>query len=117
MNRKKSLMIAMKRTKKVFDKELAEYYKTKKSKPKDTYDQFIKSLDKNGTESKKIFYDEVKKNGYNAVLDQHDVNYSWMQATKPLIVMDAVNTLGDLKVKDVDTKEITRSLKRLGVFN
>lgn len=105
------------KNKKVFDKEIAEYYKTKKSKPKESYDQFIKSLDKNGTESKKIFYEAVKKEGYNAVLDQHDVDYSWMQATKPLIVMDAVNTLGDLKVKDVDTKEITKSLKRLGIFN
>lgn len=103
--------------KEVFDKDLTDYYKTKKSKPKEPYDQFIKSLDKNGTESKKLFYDAVKNKGYNAILDQHDVDYSWMQATKPLIIMDAVNTLGDMNVKDVNTKEITKSLKKLGIFN
>lgn len=105
-----------KSNKKVFDKELSEYYTNKKSKPKDAYDQFIKSLDKNGTQSKKIFYDAVKKQGYNAVLDSHDIDYSWMQASRPLIVMDAVNTLGNMKVSEVDTKEITDSLKRLGVL-
>lgn len=102
--------------KKIFDSEIENYYKTKKSRPEGTYDQFIKSLDKQGTKSKKLFYDAMKKAGYNAVLDSHDINYSWMQASRPLIVMDAVNTLGNMKVDEVDNKAIYESLKRLGVF-
>lgn len=105
-----------KANKKVFDKELSEYYVNKKSKPTDAYNQFIKSLDKNGTQSKKIFYDAVKKQGYNAILDSHDIDYSWMQASRPLIVMDAINTLGNMKVSEVNNKEITESLKRLGIL-
>lgn len=105
-----------KANKKVFDADLDKYYQNNRSKPKDTYDQFIKSLDKNGTQSKKLFYDAIKKQGFNAVLDSHDIDYSWMQASRPLIVMDALNTLGNMKVSEVDNKEITNSLKRLGVL-
>lgn len=63
-----------------------------------------------------MFYDEMRKNGYNAVLDQHDVTGSWMQAQRPLIVMDAINTLGDIKIRDVKDIDIKKSFKRLNII-
>jgi PP-loop superfamily ATP-utilizing enzyme len=73
---------------------------------------FIKTLDKSG-ESKQLFYHAIKEAGYNAVLDQHDVSDSWMQASRPLIIMNALNTLGDMKVSDISSKEIEQALKDL----
>ena len=58
----------------------------------------------------------MKKNGYNAVLDQHDVDYSWMGAYKPLIVMNASDTFGDFKSKDVKDDDIRSSIKRLSGY-
>ena len=99
----------------VFERDLQDYYSKHKNKPSDKYDAFIKSLDGKG-ESKSIFYQAMKDQGYNAVLDQHDVNESWMAAKRPLIVMDALNTLGDMKVKDISNDDIVDSLKKLGVM-
>lgn len=100
------------KNKSVFDKDLASYYSKDAPNSNDVYDKFIKSLDKSG-ESKRLFYQAMKESGYNAVLDQHDVNDSWMQASCPLIVMDALNTLGDMKVTDISNKQIEDALKRL----
>ncbi len=100
------------KNKSVFDKDLASYYSKDTPNSNDVYDKFIKSLDKSG-ESKRLFYKAMKESGYNAVLDQHDVNDSWMQASRPLIVMDALNTLGDMKVTNISNKQIEDALKRL----
>lgn len=100
--------------KELFNQELDKYYANKTHRPKSNYDAFIKSLDSKG-ESKKIFYDYLKKNGYNAVLDDHDITESWMNAYKPLIIMDCMNTIGDLKVSQIKDSDIEESLRRLGV--
>lgn len=105
-----------KTNKDVFERDLDDYYSKNKTRPKDTYDAFIKTLDTKSSESKSKFYSEIKRNGYNAVLDQHDVTGSWMQAQRPLIVMDAVNTLGDIKIRDINDADIIDSLKRLDVI-
>lgn len=107
---------AYKANKETFDNDLNEYYSKGGTKPKDTYDAFIKTLDAKSSESKSKFYEEMKKNGYNAVLDQHDVTGSWMQASRPLIVMDAINTLGDIKIRDINDNDIKKSLKRLDII-
>lgn len=107
---------AYNKNKNSFEADLKAYYEDRgKKRPKDSYEAFIKSLDKTGN-SKKIFYDFMRKNGYNAVLDQHDVDHSWMFAQKPLIVMDALNTLSDMKVSEVDDNKIKKSLKKLGII-
>lgn len=98
--------------KSVFDGDIASYYAKEPPNSKDTYDMFIKSLDKSG-ESKRLFYQAMQKSGYNAVLDQHDITDSWMQASRPLIVMNALNTLGDMKVKNISNKQIEEALRRL----
>ena len=48
--------------------------------------------------------------------EQNDVTGSWMQAQRPLIVMDALNTLGDIKINDISDADIIESLKRLEVI-
>lgn len=102
-----------KSNKDLIDSDLNSYYDHHKNRPSDTYDAFIKSLDES-SKSKSVFYDEMKKNGYNAVLDQHDVTTSWMGAYKPLIVMDALNTFGDFKVNDISNDDVRESIKKLG---
>lgn len=105
-----------KTNKETFDRDINDYYSKGERRPKDTYDAFIRTLDAKSSESKSKFYDEMKKNGYNAVLDQHDVTDSWMQAQRPLIVMDAINTLGDIKIRDVHNADIVKSLECLEVI-
>lgn len=100
--------------KKVFDDDIREYYKKGNKNSTDVYDMFMKSLDKSGQQSKTLFYEALRKAGYNAVLDQHDVDNSWMGASHPLIVMDAVNTLGEMHVSDISDDDIKKSLKWLG---
>lgn len=108
---------AYKSNRDTFERDLNDYYSAKnKTRPNDSYDAFIKTLDGKASESKTKFYSEMKNSGYNAVLDQHDVTGSWMQAQRPLIIMDAVNTLGEMKVRDVKDVDIIRSLKRLDVI-
>ena len=93
---------------------LDKYYDKSKNKEYDKsnpYDYFIKSLDQ-VSDSKKAFYDRLKDEGYNAVLDVHDITGSWMNAKKPLIVMDALYMFGDMKVHDITDKELNDSLKK-----
>ncbi len=100
------------KNKKLFDRDIKQYYSKEKMNSNDLYDKFIKTLDKS-SEAKKIFYEALKSNGYNAVLDQHDVDNSWMCASRPLIIMDASYMLSNLNSKVVDNNEIKKALKNL----
>lgn len=102
--------------KEVFDADIKEYYKKGNTNSTDMYDMFMKSLDKSGQQSKSLFYTAMKEAGYNAVLDQHDVDNSWMGASRPLIIMDAVNMLGDMRVSDIHNEDIRKSLSYLGLI-
>lgn len=95
-------------------KDLNDYYKNDKkyANAQDAYNDFIKSLDKPSS-SKKEFFNKLKDNGYNAVLDIHDVTDTWIQAKKPLIVIDAIDMLGDLKVSEVTNDRINESIDYL----
>lgn len=79
---------------------------------KELYDQFINSVEST-SESQKRFYSILKQKGYNAVLDEHDVTGSWMQAQRPLIIMDAVNTIGSFKVSELEAQDMQKALDRL----
>lgn len=79
---------------------------------KDIYDQFINAAER-PSKSQKKFYDELKKRGYNAVLDEHDITGSWMQAQKPLIIMDTLSTLGNFKVSDLTENSMREALDRV----
>lgn len=60
--------------------------------------------------ARKEFYRMLKNKGYNAVLDEHDVTGSWMQAEKPLIIMNALHAIGDFKVEDLSNKKLEQAL-------
>ena len=99
--------------KKQVDTDLKNYYETKNKHydKKDPYDDFIKALDRPSI-SKKYFYNAVKNAGYNAVLDVHDITGSWMNSKRPLIVMNALNEFGNMKVKDISDMDLNASLKK-----
>lgn len=103
------------KNKKVFDEDIRKNTEKNSKNSKDPYDMFIKTLNKKH-KSKDMFYSELRKNGYNAVLDQHDVSDSWMQASRPLILMDALNDIGDIKIRKITDKDIRKSLKKLGIL-
>lgn len=102
------------------NKALSEYmdsfYKTKeKERPsdeKDEYIDFTESLEKTSN-IQTGFYNLLRKEGYNAILDEHDRLGSWMQAKRPLILMDAINTIGNIKIKDISREDIILSLEQL----
>lgn len=77
--------------------------------PKELYAQFMNSLE-NKSLARKEFYRSLEKAGYNAVLDEHDVTGSWMQAEKPLIIMNALHTIGDFKVESLTNKKLEKAL-------
>lgn len=76
---------------------------------KELYTQFMNSLE-NKSLARKEFYRSLEKAGYNAVLDEHDVTGSWMQAEKPLIIMNALHTIGDFKVESLTNKKLEKAL-------
>lgn len=76
---------------------------------KELYTQFMNSIE-NKSLARKEFYRMLKNKGYNAVLDEHDVTGSWMQAEKPLIIMNALHTIGDFKVEDLSNQKLEQAL-------
>lgn len=98
--------------KKQIERDLDNYKsKNKKYDKNDPYDYFIKSLDQ-PSESKKAFYNKLKEKGYNAVLDVHDITGSWMNAKRPLILMEAQNFVDEMKVHNITDEEINKSLNK-----
>lgn len=85
--------------------------KDAKNDPEKLYDLFMNSLEK-PSDSQGIFYSELKSLGFNGVLDEHDITGSWMQGKKPIIIMDAMNTVGDLKISQVNTERIVDAMDK-----
>lgn len=83
-----------------------------KSDTKELYDQFINAAERSSI-SQKEFYKTLKSKGYNAVIDEHDITGSWMQAQKPLIIMDTMNTIGNISVEKLDVNDMLAALDRL----
>ena len=102
--------------KETFDQYMNQFYKSKgKQRPtdeKEEYIDFTESLEKS-SDVQKQFYNSLKEKGYNAVLDEHDRLGSWMQAKRPLIIMDALDVVGDVKVQDISKEEIVLNLETL----
>lgn len=108
----------LKENRKQVESDISDWLKEKgktvsvKTDTKDLYDQFINAAERSSN-SQKAFYSLLKSKGYNAVLDEHDITGSWMQAQKPLIIMDTMNTIGDLKVSSLNVSDLTDALDRL----
>ena len=100
-----------------FKNYMESFYKSKgrNMRPKsdeEEYVDFIESLE-NSSEIQKSFYNQLKKNGYNAVLDEHDRLGSWMQAKKPLILMDALDVVSDMKIDEISREDVVLGLRKL----
>lgn len=91
------------------DKDLKKWASEKNKKLADVYDDFMNSLEKSSN-SQKMFYDELRKRGYNAVLDEHDIEGSWIQGSSPLIIMDQLTTIGDFEIKNLNTTRLKKAL-------
>lgn len=79
------------------------------SKNEDLYEHFMNSIEK-ASSSQKAFYAYLKKSGYNAVLDEHDITGSWMQGEKPLIIMNPLSSIGSIKVEDLTPQSMEKAL-------
>lgn len=75
------------------------------------YDLFMNSVEK-PSNSQSNFYKRLRAEGYNGVLDDHDITGSWMQGRKPIILMDALNTVGDIKITDISKQDMIESLNK-----
>lgn len=75
------------------------------------YDLFMNSIER-PSESQKIFYNKLKENGFNGVRDEHDVTGSWMQGQKPIVIMDALNTVGNVKISDITNADMVEALEK-----
>lgn len=108
----------MKQNRKQIESDISDWLKEKGKSPnvktdsKELYDQFINSVERSSTSQKK-FYELLKSNGYNAVLDEHDITGSWMQAQRPLIIMDTMSIIGNVKVSNLNVKDLENALDRL----
>lgn len=77
----------------------------------DAYIEFTNSFESK-SDSKELFYSQLKSKGYNTVLDEHDRVGSWMQGEKPLIVMDQKKTLGKFEVQPVTNNAMADAYRR-----
>ena len=56
----------------------------------------------------KEYRTELKKRGYNALVDDNDARNSVMGGKVPLIILDEMEILGDMKVKDITSESIIK---------
>lgn len=73
-----------------------------------TYMDFINSLESSSA-SRTWFYNELKQQGFNSVLDEHD-RESWIQGKQPIIIMEILEVVGDVKINEVTTDRINQAL-------
>lgn len=81
---------------------------------KDGYWLFNMGLTFQGNLDKKIYRDylnEVKARGYNALVDDNDSRKSTMNGKVPLIILDELAMLGDMKVKDITKESVLQDYK------
>lgn len=94
---------------------------TKSTIQKELYDGFIrgvsysfnKDFHKNMKEVYADYYRTLKEKGYNSLLDDNDTRLSYMMASKPLIILDILNTVGNFTLKELSPDDIYDNLKYL----
>lgn len=78
------------------------------------YNLFMTYINEIKGNSVNIFNFYLKKEGYNAILDYHDIDLSWIQAKSPLYLLNAEDFVGIHKVIKIDRDDIKASLKEIG---
>lgn len=61
-------------------------------------------------EAYKEFGNLLQQRGYNAVLDENDVTGSYMLANKPIILLDVLNKVGSIRIRELNDTEIYRNM-------
>ena len=80
------------------------------------YDLFMKYINKIKGDSINVFNFYLQREGYNTILDYHDIDLSWIQAKAPLYLLNAENFVEIHKVIKIDRDDIKASLKEIGDF-
>lgn len=75
----------------------------------DGYWLFNMGITLQGNLGKKIYKDyfnEIAQRGYNALVDDNDSRKSTMNGKVPLIILDELSMLGDMKVRDITNESV-----------
>ena len=93
--------------------EFIKKYKAKKSQDclDEAYLQFASTMMKD-TETKKAFFNDLKRQGYNAIVDDNDSNFGRGMTRSPVIMFDSSN-VRQTKSERVSAKEIEYNYDRL----
>lgn len=90
---------------------------TKANLQKDAYRTFIegygapsKGFSENYYTVYEKFGDFLMSKGYNALLDENDIHGSYMQTSKPLILLDTLNTVGNVSLKELKLQDIYNNM-------
>lgn len=72
-----------------------------------SYEYFVETLSKADTSAKKIFFDSLKEEGYNAIVDDWDAKFGQGVTKTPMIVLepDALKLKKSKSISDKDAKE------------
>lgn len=82
-----------------------------------SYKYFVETLSKADTKAKKIFFDSLKEQGYNAIVDDWDAEFGKGITKTPMIVLEpeALKVKKSTPISDKDAKEaLDWLLKRRG---
>ena len=101
--------------------------KVSQSQLKRIYENYNQSLTKahtreNSKEASKLFYDQLRKNGYNGLVDINDYKYSGIRTKNPLIIFDSESNLNIKSVakasyKDINLTAASKSFVKTSMFD
>lgn len=79
------------------------------------YEEYMEHLsDLSSSVSFNIFYNNLLDHGYNAIMDEHDIKMSWIQAKSPICFPDASDFVRIHKIKTIKLDNIIDSLISIG---
>lgn len=91
-------------------------YDTNKTNPVDNtmYERFNHSLGLGVAKHPVIakYYKSLKKQGYDAIPDENDIRLSTFKARAPVILFDTMDSIGNMKVKDLTAGEVFEAYNR-----
>ena len=76
----------------------------------DGYEQFASSWAMR-TKSRDAYWDRLKSQGYNAVMDDNDIKSGYFQSNTPMIVFNAVERLSQVSIKEISKAEAVRNME------
>lgn len=74
------------------------------------YEQFASSWAMR-TKSRDAYWERLKTQGYNAVMDDNDIKSGYFQSNTPMIVFNAVDRLAQVSIKEITKAEAVRNME------